>query len=50
MANTFQSYRDALEGAGLTLKERILQQADEDPNITVMELKQLADFAYPDAP
>lgn len=50
MANTFQSYRDALEGAGPTLKERILQQADEDPNITALELKRLADIAYPDSP
>lgn len=45
-----QDYHDALEGAGPKVKERILQQADADPNITAIDLKKLADFAYPDSP
>ena len=36
-----QDYHDALEGAGPKVKERILQQADADPNITAIDLKKL---------
>lgn len=46
---SFTDYKIALEGSGPVLKERILAEAGADPNITAMELKQLADFAYADS-
>ena len=46
---SFADYKYALESVGPALKERILAEAGADPNITAMELKQLAEFAYADS-
>ena len=48
MDYTFEDYRKALEGAGLKLKELILDRAAHDPGIDLMELKELVSSAYPE--
>lgn len=45
---TFNDYREALEGAGPKLKELILDRAAQDHGIGFLELKKLADLAYPE--
>ena len=44
----FEDYKKALCGAGPKLKEVILDRAAQDPGIDFMQLKALADHAYPD--
>lgn len=48
MDYTFEDYRKALEGAGPKLKELILDRAAHDPDIGLMELKELVSGAYPE--
>lgn len=45
---TFEDYKKALDGAGPKLKELILDRAAQDRGIDFLELKELADLAYPD--
>lgn len=45
--STFSDYWKALDGAGLTLKEIILDWAAQDSEINFMELNMLVDKAYP---
>lgn len=44
----FESYRDALAGAGPKLKELILDRAAHDRAIGLFELRELVKAAYPD--
>lgn len=43
----FSDYEQALDGAGPKLKELILDRAAHDEGIDFVELKKLADLAYP---
>lgn len=45
---SFEEYKDFLKGAGPKLKDRILDQANEDDGIEFPEFKALVDYAYPD--
>ena len=45
---TMEDYKEALEGAGPKLKELILDRAAQDHGIGFLELKKLADLAYPE--
>jgi hypothetical protein len=45
---TFEDYMRALKGAGPKLKEIVLDRAAHDRNIDFVQLKALADYAYPD--
>ena len=45
---TFEDYVRALKGAGPKLKEIVLDRAAHDHNIDFVQLKALADYAYPD--
>lgn len=44
----FEDYQLALEGAGPKLKELILDRAAHDHSIGFIELRELADRAYPE--
>lgn len=48
MAYKFKDYWDALDGAGPKMKERVLDEANNDPAISLPDLKRLVDKAYPD--
>lgn len=47
MSYEFQDYCKALEGAGPKLKELVLDRAAHDPEISLLQLKELVDLAYP---
>lgn len=44
----FNDYWDALDGVGPKMKERILDEANNNPAISLPDLKRLVDKAYPD--
>lgn len=48
MKFTFEDYRSALEGAGPKLAEIILDRAAQDRAISLLELTELVNFAYPE--
>lgn len=48
MKYEFKDYWDALGGAGPKSKERILDEANQDPDIGFLDFKRLVDKAYPD--
>jgi hypothetical protein len=43
----FEDYRKTLECAGPKLKEIVLDRAAHDPGISLLQLKELVDLAYP---
>lgn len=47
MSYEFQDYCKVLEGAGPKLKELVLDRAAHDPEISLLQLKELVDLAYP---
>lgn len=49
MKYTFEDYRRALEGAGPRLSEIILDRAAQDRGISLLELTELVNIAYPEA-
>lgn len=49
MKYTFEDYRRALEGAGPRLAEIILDRAAQDRGISLLELTELVNIAYPEA-
>lgn len=49
MHYTFEEYRRFLDGAGERFKELSLDRAAHDPGISLSQLKELADFAYPES-
>ena len=50
MEYTMQDYMGALEGAGPRLKELILARAAQDHSLDFLQLKRLAQAAYPEQP
>lgn len=48
MASKFKDYWDALDGVGPKMKERVVGEADNDPAISLLDLKRLVDKAYPE--
>lgn len=47
-SSVFESYCDALDGAGPKLKELILDRAANDAEISLQDLKRLVERAYPE--
>ena len=48
MALKFNDYWAALDGAGPKMKERILDEANNNPDIDLLDLNRLIKKAYPD--
>lgn len=48
MSLKFKDYWDALDGAGPKMKERVLDEANNNPNVNLQDMKRLIDKAYPD--
>ena len=48
MSLKFNEYWDALDGAGPKMKERILDEANNDPDISLPDMNRLVNKAYPD--
>ena len=48
MSLKFKDYWDALDGAGPKMKERVLDEPNNDPEISLTDLKRLVDNAYPE--
>lgn len=40
-------YKQLLDGSGTKFKELALDRAAHDPELSLLELKKLVDFAYP---
>lgn len=49
MHYTFEEYRRFLDGAGEKFKELALDRAAHDSGISLAQLKELAEFAYPES-
>ena len=47
---TYQEYWDALDSAGPRMKERVLRDAADNPDISLRQMTQLVNKAYPDFP
>lgn len=49
MTYTYRDYMNALDGAGIKLKEIVLDKAAHDESISLEELVRLVAYAYPDS-
>lgn len=48
MEHILEEYKELLNGSGIKFKELALDRAAHDPMITLLELKKLVEFAYPE--
>lgn len=48
MDNKLNEYKRLLDGSGTKFKELALDRAAHDPALSLLELKELVEFAYPE--